>query len=165
MRRDEIVFTILLAVAIVALTVALLFFDQRGRQGMYDEGCVIGKVLAIEPAQDPRAPDLLIVEDRSREKYPNRIACEFFGDKVRNLLVGIEPGQLVRVVGSIKSNQSQQGKWFTHFSAFSLSPLDAYGERQAQALGIAPAKLRTVPPSYTEPAKSREVGADDDLAF
>lgn len=86
----------------------------------YDEGIVIGRVLEVVNTE--RA-DLLILEDRSNPTYPNQIACEFFGERNRGLLQGVQRGAFVRVVGSIRSKPFK-GRWYTTYSCFSLAHMD-----------------------------------------
>lgn len=112
---------------------------------MFDEGIVIGKAVAIVPSEGPKMPDLLIVKDSSRPEYPNTIACEFFGEKTRALLAKVGPGEIVRVVGSIRSNQGKQGGWFTHFSAFSVMNLQHLAEAKAEALGFTRGRTEDLP--------------------
>ena len=115
---EEIIITLLLVLAAIGLALTLLFAPRR-RANMYDQGVVIGRVIGVQ-AGGPKS-ELLIVEDRSRPEYPNRVACEFYENQ-RSKLEGVANGQLVRVVGSIKSRE-YQGKWYTSFSAFQLTSL------------------------------------------
>lgn len=157
MKRDEILFTAILLLAVLGLTLALTYEAKKGRHlGMYSEGCVIGTVVAVQPAETEKRPDVLIVEDLSRPEWPQKIACEFFSG-AKKLLTGLRNGQLVRVVGSIKSMESRNGGWFTHFTAFQLSPLTAYTELQAQASR----KQHTERHNYTEPGRD----ADESTPF
>lgn len=64
--------------------------------------------------------DLLIVRETTEPKFPVFVACEFYGEKNRALLEGIENGDLVRVAGSTKSRKYQD-KWFTSFSAYKVT--------------------------------------------
>lgn len=92
---------------------------------MYSEGIVIGIVVAIEPSGDGKRPDVLLVEDRSRPDYPTKVACEFF-HKQKPLLERVKNGDLVRVLGGIKTQEGRQGGYFTHFVGFSVQPLNEY---------------------------------------
>ncbi len=113
---------------------------------MYDQGVVIGRVIGVQ-AGGPKS-ELLIVEDRSRPDYPNRVACEFY-EKQRSQIEGVANGQLVRVVGSIKSRE-YNGKWYTSFSAFQLT-----------SLAHLDAKSGGLPANGAGSQESRIVGEDD----
>jgi hypothetical protein len=118
-------------------------------------GIVVGTVL--EQVSTQRA-EFLIIEDMSNPKYPNKVACEFFGDKNTKLLDDVNEGDLVRVDGQIKSRE-WEGKWFTNFSCFALWPLDRATTRSKARDGGArsgPSRGRDEPPPP---------GDDDDLAF
>ena len=87
----------------------------------FDEGWVMGRVIAVE---DGERATLLILEDRSNPTYPNTIACEFYGDRNRAQLEGVQPGELVKVTGSVRSRRYKE-RWYTTFSCFSLAHFDA----------------------------------------
>lgn len=74
--------------------------------------------------------DLLLVRETSEPKYPQMVACEFYGEKNRALLEGIENGDLVKVAGSTRSRE-YQGKWFTTFSAYKLTKMPPAGAPEA----------------------------------
>lgn len=99
---------------------------------MYSEGIVIGTVVAVELSEDGKKPSVVLVEDRSRPDWVQKVACEFFA-KQQHLIQNIRSGDLVRVVGGIKSTESRSGGYFTHFVGFALQPLSAYmTEREGQ---------------------------------
>jgi hypothetical protein len=76
--------------------------------------------------------DLLLVRETSEPKYPQMVACEFYGEKNRAMLEGIENGDLVKVAGSTRSRE-YQGKWFTTFSAWKLTKMPVPGAPEAYA--------------------------------
>jgi hypothetical protein len=86
---------------------------------MVNINILVGRVCGIVHTE---RNDLLLVKEISEPKYPQTVACEFYGEKNRKLLEGVADGDLVRVGGSTKSRE-YQGKWFTTFSAFKLTRL------------------------------------------
>lgn len=109
---------------------------------MVNLNIVVGRVLSV--VSNEKA-DLLIVEDNSNPQYPQKIACEFYGDKNRKLLDGIGDGELVRVNGSTRSRE-HEGRWYTNFSAFGIVKLEG-----------APARKRA--------GTHRQVDPGDDIPF
>ena len=87
---------------------------------MYNAGVVIGRVTGVV---DDRDAIVVLVEDRSKAKYPVTAACRFFGDKPKAQCQGVGDGDLVKVEGAIKSRQSKDGRWFTEFGAWRLTRL------------------------------------------
>jgi hypothetical protein len=87
---------------------------------MVNFNLVVGRVTAVVNTE--RA-DLLIVEDRSNPTYPQKVACEFYGDRNRKLLEGVGQGELVRVSGSARSRE-HQGRWYTTWSAYGIAKLE-----------------------------------------
>lgn len=87
---------------------------------MVNINVIVGRVGAVVPGE--RA-DILIVDDKSNPEYPQKVACEFYGDKNKKLLNGVGPGELVRVNGSARSRE-HNGKWFTTWSAYSIAKLE-----------------------------------------
>jgi hypothetical protein len=82
--------------------------------------------------------DQLIVADNSSQQYPTTVACEFYGERVRKMLEGIEPGQLVRVQG-VNRSREYNGKWYTTFNALGLTRLGAdgrWGKEETPAVPI-----------------------------
>lgn len=86
---------------------------------MVNVSILVGRVSGVVHTE---RNDLLIVDDLTDPKYPTKVACEFYGEKPRALLDGIENGDLVQVSGTTKSRMYQE-KWFTSFSAYKLKKL------------------------------------------
>lgn len=86
---------------------------------MVNMNVVVGTVAAVVNTE---RSDYLIVDDNSNPQYPGKVACEFYGPDNKKKLQGIGHGELVRVTGSSRSRE-HQGKWYTNFSAFSVTRL------------------------------------------
>ena len=122
---------------------------------MFDEGIVIGRVVGRDKA-GPNS-EYLIVEDRSRPQYPNKVACELYGEKNRALFSKVGLGELARVTGSIRSFKSENnGRWYTTFSVFGVTNLAHLDSSLAWPPAAQPGK-------HQERPAEREPGSDDDV--
>jgi hypothetical protein len=83
---------------------------------MINVNILLGRVVGVVHSE---RNDLLIIEETSSPDYPQKVACEFYGDK-RKEIEGVSNGELVRVAGSTRSRE-YQGKWFTTFSAYKVT--------------------------------------------